>query len=121
MTTHADDISVAQFCALEYRAGEIDSPCVPERVLILFLRNENGSLRVLSHQDWRNIVHLQDLEYVRDLLDDFKERAQCAPEALFRQVASLSVGPLVTYAVGSGSDLKAASGMLDIWENMVDL
>jgi hypothetical protein len=121
MTIHADDIPIAQFCALEYRTGEIDCPSVPERVLILFLRNEGGSLRVFSRRDWRKVVQLQDLEYVGDLLADFKERSKSGPGALFRQVAALSVGPLVTYAMGSGADLKAAGALLDVWENMVEL
>ncbi len=116
-----DESPVTRFCALEYRAEESSGPSVLERVIILFLRTESGTLRVFSHQDWRTIVHFKDHNYVRDLLDDFKERARSSPDALFQQVASLSVGPLVTYAVGSATDLKAMIEVLDVWGNMADL
>jgi hypothetical protein len=94
---------------------------VRERIVILFLGHPSGSLRVLCHRDWRNIVGVEDLEYVSDLMDDFRERARSTPDALFRQVSSLSVGPLVTYAVGSDYDLQPLIPLLELCENMVEL
>ena len=76
MNLPVDDSPIARFCALEYRVAEIDdtSPAL-ENVIVLFLRYENGALTVFSHKDWQKIVRREDREYVRDLLHDFKERA----------------------------------------------
>ena len=112
---------MVHFCALEYRPHESSGPSALERVIILFLRNPSGALRVLSHRNWRKIVQPRDQEYVRDLLEDFRERARTAPDALFKQAASLSVGPLVTYAVGTETDLKANMNLFEICRNMADL
>jgi len=112
---------VTHFCALEYRAEELNGPSALEQVIILFLRNNIGALRVFAHRDWRTIVQPRDQEYIQDILGDFTERAESAPDALFKQVSSLSVGPLTTYAVGTGIDLKANLNLLDICEKMVDL
>lgn len=120
MNLPVDDSPIARFCALEYRVAEIDAPPALENVIVLFLRYENGALTVFSHQDWQKIVQREDREYVRDLLQDFKERADRTPDALLQQVASLSVGPLVTYAAGSKSDLKASIGLFEICRNMTD-
>ena len=88
---------------------------------MLFLAGPGGALRLLVRRDWRNIVRIDDLEYISDLMGDFQERAQNAPDALFRQVASLSVGPLLTYAVGSDSELRTQESLVDVRENMVEL
>jgi len=121
MTLPVDESPVVHFCALEYRAHELSGPSALEHVIILFLRNPSGALRVLAHRDWRKIVQPRDHEYVRALLEDFIERATSAPDALFKQAASLSVGPLVTYAVGTGVDLKASMNLFEICKNMADL
>lgn len=89
-------------------------------MIVLFLLYEHGALTVFSHKDWQNIVRPEDQEYIRDLLHDFRERARQAPNALLQQVASLSVGPLVTYAAGSKSDLKAGIGLVEVCRNMTD-
>jgi hypothetical protein len=47
------------------------------------------------------VVGSEDLPLIRSLLLDFTERAKLHPAALFKQLCSLSVGPLVTHAVGS--------------------
>jgi hypothetical protein len=41
------------------------------------------------------------LDYLEELLKDFIERAKTDPAALFNQICSLAVGPLVTRATGS--------------------
>ena len=121
MTLHWDDISVTRFCALGYRTAEAASPSAPEKIIIVFLGSAGGALRVLSHRDWRDMVREEDVEYVGNLMEDFRERARLTPDALFRQVASLQVGPVVTCAVGSDSDLQTQLGLLDLCENMVEV
>ena len=119
MTLNADDNSITRFCAVEYRTSETDSLSAPERIVLLFLRTSSGALRVLSHRNWQNIVRPGEMEYVRELMDDFRVRARCSPDALFRQVASLSVGPLRTFGVGDHFNIGTQT-MIDICRNMVD-
>lgn len=40
-----------------------------------------------------------DLEYCSELLNDFVKRAQNDPDGLFKQICSLSVGPLITFSL----------------------
>jgi len=70
-------------------------------VILLVLRDEEGDLRFLVHPELRNIVQEEDSTYVESLLRDFQVRAQLHPDALFEQISSLSVGPLVTHEAGS--------------------
>ena len=121
MTLEANDSSVIRFCALEYRASDADSPSAPENVVIVFLVHPSSTLSVLHHRDWRNIVRTEDQEYIQALMDDFRERARRDPEALFRQISSLSVGPLVTYSIGSQDEVKADSRLFEVWENLIFL
>ena len=121
MSFEAEDIPVAHFCALQYSAREMIGPTALETIIVLLIRYESGALRVLSRQDWPSIVQPKDLEYIRELLFDFRERASSAPDALFQQVSALSTGPLVTYAVGTRSDLKSFMELLQLFEKMVDL
>ena len=69
-----------------------------------------GSKNATSHErrcplavrpNWRRFVVAEDWEYVREIIDDLKDRAKFAPEALFDQAGSLSVGPIVACDVGS--------------------
>jgi hypothetical protein len=47
------------------------------------------------------IVQKEDLEYIRSLLDSCIERAKLHPAALFKQLSSIAVGPLVAGETGS--------------------
>jgi hypothetical protein len=38
----------------------------------------------------------KDQEYIEDLLKDLLQRARAFPEEVFKQLSSLSVGPLIT-------------------------
>jgi hypothetical protein len=69
-------------------------------VILLVLRDVEGSLRFLVHPNLRSLAHPEDLEYIESLLQDFVERARLHEEVLFKQLCSLQVGPLVTQEVG---------------------
>ncbi len=91
-----------QFCALEYRPqslGSASSRIAP--VILLALRDREGNLHFLVHPDLPTIVQGEDLLYIQSLLEDFLLRATQEPEALFKQLSSLGVGPLITQVVGS--------------------
>jgi hypothetical protein len=70
-------------------------------VVLLVHRSEDESLQFFIHPEWRTIVQEEDLAYIEALLRDFIDRAKMNPEALFKQISSLGVGPLVAQRVGS--------------------
>jgi predicted component of type VI protein secretion system len=61
----------------------------------------HGSLRFLTHPEMATIVREGDLAYIASRVSDFLERAKLHPAALFKQLSSLAVGPLVTREAGS--------------------
>jgi hypothetical protein len=65
------------------------------------LEGEEDELRFLVHPDLRTVVAENDLPYLDSLLRDWVERTKLDPAALFKQLCSLGVGPLVTQEVGS--------------------
>ena len=86
-----------QFCAMAYRAK--DSAGATPIFLIVF-KAASGSLHFLVDPGWRSVVRVLDVEYIESLLRDFLERAKDQPAALFEQLSSLSVGPIVTQQTG---------------------
>jgi len=64
------------------------------------LKDANGSLRFLAHPKWRSLVQPEDVRDIYDLFVDLIERADEQPAALFQQLSSLGVGPLVTQQIG---------------------
>ena len=86
-----------QFCALAHRTQDSggDTP-----IFLIVFKAASGSLHFLVDPGWRSVVCTQDLEYIGSLLHDFLERAKEQPAALFEQLSSLSVGPLVTQETG---------------------
>jgi hypothetical protein len=63
-------------------------------------KDASGSLQFLVDPGWRSIVCERDLEYIGSLLHDFLGRSKEQPAALFEQLSSLDVGPLVTQETG---------------------
>ena len=111
--TRIDLSSLTHFCALEYRQKETFGPPELQRVLLLIVCDQSGLMKIFVNQEWEMIVHPKDQEHICELLDDFRERAELAPRTLLKHAASLLVGPLVTYAAGSGTDLKSHARLLD--------
>jgi len=96
----------------------------------LVLEDADGSLRFLVHPEWRRIVELKDLDYFESLPRDFIQSAQLHPQDLFKQISSLSVGPLLTRARGKDisdhpdllihcSGFVEGRGRLDVFRVMV--
>jgi hypothetical protein len=82
---------------VEYRA---QSSAGTSFTILLAFEDVNGGLQFLVHQNWRSLVQLEDVNYIDGLLIDFLDRAEEQPAALFAQVSSLGVGPLVTQQTG---------------------
>lgn len=91
-----------RFCALEYRPGaQWSTPPSAESVILLVVEDDEAGLRFLLHPHLQSLILAQDRDYISALLKDFSERAKLHPEDLFQQLCTLSVGPLITYAIGS--------------------
>ena len=86
---------------MEYRLhGSNDGSLQANSIILLVLEGGEGSLRFLIHPELSAVVKENDLPYIQSLLQDFQERAKLNPEALFKQLSSLGVGPLVTHKAG---------------------
>jgi hypothetical protein len=90
-----------EFCALEYKAQDLEraTPRL-DWVVLLVLKDEKENLHFLVHPDLNSMVEGEDLDFMRSLLKDMSKRANEDPNALFKQISELSVGPLVTHEVG---------------------
>jgi len=86
---------------------------------VLALFGEGNSLSLYIDPAWHAFVHESDREYIESLLKDFAERINMDPEALFQQLCSLNVGPLV--AVDVGTDLAEFPALLKLWSRFVRL
>ena|ERR1700722_6607612 len=86
-----------QFCALapDTQDSGGDTP-----IFLIVFKAASGSLHFLVDPGWRSVVCARDLEYIGSLLHDFLGRAKEQPAALFEQLSSLTVGPLVTQETG---------------------
>ena len=93
----ASESPLPKFCALAHRTEDSggDTP-----IFLIVFKAASGSLHFLVDPGWRSVVCTRDLGYIGSLLHDFLERAKEEPAALFEQLSSLGVGPLVTEATG---------------------
>jgi hypothetical protein len=89
------------FCALEYIPESVDCPLpTVKNIILLVIRDAECGLHLLIHPRLHQIVKAVDLPYIEALLEDFIERVKLNAALLFKQLCSLSVGPLFTRAVG---------------------
>jgi hypothetical protein len=69
-------------------------------VFHIVFKAASGSLSFLIDPGWRSVFCARDLDYVGSLLHDFLGRPKEQPAALFEQLCSLGVGPLVAHETG---------------------
>jgi hypothetical protein len=67
-----------------------------EGVVILLALKDGAGLKLYAHSALRQQISDRDQGYIEDLLKDLTERVKAFPEDVFRQLASLSVGPVIT-------------------------
>ena len=90
-----------RFCSLEYRLRQSEGSGAPSaRLILLVVEGREGRLLGFVAPGLSEIVCDADRQYVQELLADIRERVGKDPEALFKQLSSLSVGPLVTHETG---------------------
>jgi len=95
--SEASGSHLPRFCAVAYRAQ--DSLRATPIFLIVF-KDARGDLRFLVDPGWRVVVRAEDVEYIESLLRDFHGWPKEQPAALFEQLSSLAVGPLVSQETG---------------------
>jgi hypothetical protein len=100
-----DGKSQHRFCALEYRPQSRSGLALQSGpVILLALSDAEGNSCFLVDPEFRTMVRDEDQAYIVSLLQDLPERVKQDPAALFKQLSSLGVGPLVAQA--AGVDLK---------------
>jgi hypothetical protein len=88
-----------EFCALKYGLPSLHANPDSGAVILLAVKGEND-LQLYLHKAFQQNTADRDLRYMKELLPDLLVRSTQSPEAAFRQLSQLSVGPLVTDEVG---------------------
>lgn len=88
-----------EFCALRFCPSEPCSDSSDEYVILLAIKDVKA-LNFYIHRAFEQRTAGQHRKYMQQLLPDLVDRSRHSPEAAFRQLASLSVGPLITDEVG---------------------
>jgi hypothetical protein len=91
-----------QFCALRFcpsesyleRTGNTDPS-----IILLAIKNAR-TLSFYVHRAFDQRTAGPDFAYMHELIPDLVDRSRYSPDAVFRQLANLSVGPLLTDEVG---------------------
>ena len=105
--------AVTRFCALaRSRTGHQQL----EDVFICLIELNRLRWRILIDSGWREVTEKDDQDYIDELIEDMKFRVMDGPEALFEQLSNLSVGPLLTYAVGHSLDPQILARVCDFIE-----
>ena len=87
---------------MEYRSQEFGRDSLQtSSIVLLVLEDAKGNVRLLVNPELSNLMKGRDFFYLQSLLEDFPERAKRDPAALFKQLSSLGVGPLVTRETGN--------------------
>ena len=109
-----------QFCALGYLSQRPQHELSAERqILLIVTMTEAGEMSLLQNPEWKNIVQPLDHSYFSDIWADFDVRAKTDPEALFKQVTSLSVGPLIAYI--SGTSLWSRPELQSLSQSFIEI
>jgi hypothetical protein len=74
------------------------------QVVLLACEDGQDGWAFLVSPDFWQVVHEGDLQIINDFRLDLSARARRYPGALFLQLSSMSVGPLVTHKVGLTGD-----------------
>lgn len=89
---------IPRYCVLEYVAPSRDAS--PGRI-VLIMTNGPGGFQILVTPRLHEIVEKPDLGYIESLFEDLLYRIDNGSDALFEQLASLSVGRLICSSVGT--------------------
>ena len=88
-----------EFCALRFCPSE-RGPDPNNQYVILLAIKDAKALNFYIQRAFEQRTAGLDQNYIQQLLPDLVDRSRHSPEAAFRQLASLSVGPLITDEVG---------------------
>jgi hypothetical protein len=92
-----------RFCFLAYNKADGESiPPSPHALpFLVALESPGGELGLFIRPDWESFVPVVDHQFIQSLLVDLKDRLSYEPSAVFEQLSTLDLGPLVTCEVGS--------------------
>jgi len=107
-----------QYCLLEYNPQTQGGSLLRARfAFLLALKDERGNLDFRVHPQWSGLIRAEDSEYIESLLTDWPIRAKFQPDDLFKQLCSLSVGPLQTKQTGQNiADHPAVAELISTFE-----
>lgn len=99
-------LSNRRFVTLAYKpsAPARDVDRLDRQVVLLACEDGQDGWAFLVSPDFWQVVHEGDLQIINDFRLDLSARARRYPGALFLQLSSMSVGPLVTHKVGLTGD-----------------
>lgn len=84
-----------QICTLKYLHPGTQAEAAAGTVLLFAIKDRAG-LRLYAHPALGQQISDRDRHYVEELVKDLVQRSKQDPEDVFRQLSSLSVGPLIT-------------------------
>lgn len=87
-----------QVCALKYCLPEEQSAVSKGNVILLAVKDGDG-VRFYLHRSVKQQICEKDHHYFDALMKDLLKRLKRSPGAVFEQLSSLAVGPIVTDSV----------------------
>lgn len=90
-----------QQCCILVDGGCDLSQRIRETPLVIAVLSAESTLEILVNHGWQRILPQSYWDYFAALLIDWKERAAREPGTLFRQICSLSGGPLISVLTDS--------------------
>lgn len=97
----------------------IPAPAHVPPIFVLAISDSRDDLHFFVNPEWPAIVQDEDSEYIESLLRDWVDRAGMQPEALFKQLSSLGVGPLLTRE--DGDDLSSNAAYAGLLSTFVEI
>lgn len=96
------DSQSVQFCRLKYvPRGLRDSSSHESPIVFVALKFKAGRVQLFVHRDWTRFLAAAHQEYFTDLIEDFKQRIERDPDALFDQLSRLRNSFLVVERTGA--------------------
>lgn len=95
------------YCVLEFKPqGEFQLSKDESRIIVIISAPAEGRAIVRVHPQWRSIVPVSEHNYLQELFNEFRHRAQIAPADLMNQLLTVNVGPIAMREAGQNLEDK---------------